>query len=354
MAELTERWRGTLAAERAFDLVSRGEVAAALELGVSVVELIEHAALCGRVDGLAKLLAAAPDEDAPPRAVGSNPERGTDETDEMRGLFDLIAAYEAARPLIAARAHVVGPDDRASLDRALRARTRDRLIARLEGNSELIATRTYGGKTLLHLAAGAHDDELVDDLLRLGADPCVADCLGRTALLSAADLVIAPKARTMQSGYGAVSALIGAGADPDQPGGEGRQTPLHVAARRGNVGVAAALLDGGAGINQPDAYGVTPIQRATNCRQRAVITLLLARGATRTPSPYLEHAFASLATGAQPMLAVGPTDLARAWRAKSLPGALPEHGGQTSLPGSRAPALQRYFLRGAKIGALKG
>jgi hypothetical protein len=35
----------------------------------------------------------------------------------------------------------------------------------------------------------------------------------------------------------------------------------------------------------------------------------------------VERAFASLAAGARPMLAVGPTGLTRAWRAKSLLGA---------------------------------
>jgi hypothetical protein len=259
MAELLDRWRSLLDAEQAFDLTAAGNVASAIGRGVTIVELIEHAALCGRPDTLAQLL-DLPAED--PAATGP------------RALFDLIAAYEAGRRLL-------------DTD-ALRGHTRDRLIASLEQSPGLIGCRAYDGKTLLHVAAGAHDDRLVHDLLRLGADAAAADDLGRTALFSAANRVIEPGRRTPTDGYEAVRAVIAAGADPDRPGGEGRQTPLHLAARRGNVGVAAALLDGGAAIDPPDALGATPQRRAINCRQRAVAALLSARGAVddrTSPAP---------------------------------------------------------------------
>src|SRR5262249_48795209 len=95
----------------------------------------------------------------------------------------------------------------------------------------------------------------------------------------AANRHVSPRRRTPRDGYGTVAKLIEAGSDPNLPGGEWRQTPLHAAARRGNVGVAAALLDGGAGIGPADARGVVPLQRAINCRQHAVAALLRARGA---------------------------------------------------------------------------
>jgi hypothetical protein len=253
MAEPIDRWREMLATERAFARIAAGEARLAMGRGVTVVELIEHAALCGRTDALEVLLETEPG--GPTRAAPT-------------GCFDLIAAYETARLAVPEPAR-----------ERLRAHTLDRLLGQLRDNPELIDCRAYDGKTLLHFAAGAHDDELVGLLLSLGAAAGVTDAHARSPIFSAANRHVLPRSRTPRDGYGAVEKLIGAGADPDLPGGEGRQTPLHVAARRGNVGVAAALLDGGARIDPADACGVVPLQRAINCRQHAVAALLRARGA---------------------------------------------------------------------------
>jgi ankyrin repeat protein len=60
-----------------------------------------------------------------------------------------------------------------------------------------------------------------------------------------------------------------------------RCTALHMAARRGNVEVAAALLDCGADIEARDSLGETPLRRAVNCNKTEVAALLLSRGADR-------------------------------------------------------------------------
>jgi len=253
MAEPIDRWRAMLATERAFAQVAAGEARLAIGRGVTVVELIEHAALCRRTDALAELLQTEPDGPIRPNPTGC---------------FDLIAAYETARLAVPEPAR-----------ERLRAHTLDRLLGRLRCSPELIDGRAYDGKTLLHFAAGAHDDELVGRLLSLGAAAGVTDAQARSPIFDAANRHIRPPLRTPRDGRRAVEQLIEAGADPDRPGGEGRQTPLHVAARRGNVGVATALLDGGARIDPMDAYGVVPLQRAINCRQHALAALLRARGA---------------------------------------------------------------------------
>ena len=61
--------------------------------------------------------------------------------------------------------------------------------------------------------------------------------------------------------------------------GAKRCTALHMAARRGNVDVIAALLDGGADIEARDSAGDTPLRRAVNCNKVEAAKLLLARGA---------------------------------------------------------------------------
>jgi ankyrin repeat protein len=55
-----------------------------------------------------------------------------------------------------------------------------------------------------------------------------------------------------------------------------------MAARRGYLEIARVLLDCGAAINAKDNKGVTPLQRALNCRRNDVAQLLLDRGAKRT------------------------------------------------------------------------
>ena len=52
-----------------------------------------------------------------------------------------------------------------------------------------------------------------------------------------------------------------------------------MAARRGNVEAAEALLDCGANIEARDSLGETPLRRAVNCGRTAVAALLLERGA---------------------------------------------------------------------------
>jgi ankyrin repeat protein len=47
-----------------------------------------------------------------------------------------------------------------------------------------------------------------------------------------------------------------------------------MAARRGFMGIAQALLDCGAAVGAKDIKGATPLQRALNCRRKDVAGLL--------------------------------------------------------------------------------
>jgi ankyrin repeat protein len=78
-----------------------------------------------------------------------------------------------------------------------------------------------------------------------------------------------------------VRALIAAGADVNARSGVTRATALHMAARRGYLAIAQALLECGAAINVRDRKGDTPLERAANCRRAAVVQMLRASGQRR-------------------------------------------------------------------------
>lgn len=127
-------------------------------------------------------------------------------------------------------------------------------------------------RTLLHAAAAAGDVAFVELLLNLGADVSAGE---HSALYCVGNECLSP------DGADVVRLLVQAGAAVDAAEGSKRCTALHMAARRGNVAVAAALLDCEANINARDRAGDTPLCRALNCRQPEVAALLLARGADR-------------------------------------------------------------------------
>jgi truncated hemoglobin YjbI len=133
----------------------------------------------------------------------------------------------------------------------------------------------YAGRTLLHVAAGEGSLTTVELLLRLGAAPNALDGGKHTPLYS-----VGNECRVSDGGK-VVHALVRAGAKVDAHEGVKHCTALHMAARRGNVDVATALLDCGADIEARDTLGVTPLQRAVNCRKPEVAALLLSRWADR-------------------------------------------------------------------------
>jgi hemoglobin len=139
--------------------------------------------------------------------------------------------------------------------------------------------RHFSGRTLLHFAAGAGCFQAVALLLRLGADPNIRDRGGHTPLYCVANECAS------EAGPGIVRLLVGAGGDVGACGGVTRATPLHMAARRGSVGIASALLDCGAAIEAEDSKGCTPLQRAINCRRNLVAQLLTERRARLIAKP---------------------------------------------------------------------
>ena len=148
----------------------------------------------------------------------------------------------------------------------------DYVRAKLTGDPTLARER-YAGRTLLHAAAAAGTLPTVELLLSLGADPNAPDGGRHTPLYSVGnECAVEGAARVIR-------ALVKAGADVDAHDGVKRCTALHMAARRGNLEVAAALLDCGAALEARDSAGDTPLRRSVNCNKVELAALLLARGA---------------------------------------------------------------------------
>ena len=156
----------------------------------------------------------------------------------------------------------------ASRDDAMRTYVRERLSR----DPSLLHAR-YGGRTLLHQASAYPDPPLIVLLLRLGADPNAKTGGGHTPLYCVANECGVP------GGGEVVRMLVQAGGKVDAADGVKHCTPLHMAARRGNVEVAEALLACSADIEARDSAGDTPLRRSVNCNQIEVAALLLARGA---------------------------------------------------------------------------
>lgn len=150
-----------------------------------------------------------------------------------------------------------------------------RFVIKAVQSEPTLGTRRFSGKTLLHFASGAGCLEVVTLLLELGTDPNLKERGGHTALYCLAN----------ECGSGAgpelVRVLVQAGADVNACGGVTRATPLHMAARRGHLEIARALLDCGATIDARDSKGDTPLRRAINCRKAMVAQFLVERGLTR-------------------------------------------------------------------------
>lgn len=177
---------------------------------------------------------------------------------ELRVLFDRDRAALAGLLVL-----MMAGGDEALLDHVMR---------RLRADPTLVRVTYFGGRTLLHGAAAAGYLPAVELLLDLGAAVGAADGSGRTPLFGVANECRAASASAV------AKALIRRGAVVDARDRVKRCTPLHAAARRGSIAVAAALLDGGADLEARDVAGDTPLRRAVNCGQVDMATFLRARG----------------------------------------------------------------------------
>lgn len=121
--------------------------------------------------------------------------------------------------------------------------------------------RTTEGVALLSLAS---DREMVEVLVRGGADVNLRNVTGETPLSAAA----------RDGDVARVKILLDLGADID-PGDLAGRTPLAHALMAGRTAVAVALLDAGADPNRPGIDGRTPLHNAALMPDGAAIPILL-------------------------------------------------------------------------------
>jgi hemoglobin len=208
------------------------------------------------------------------------------------GLDEVVAAIrggEAERAIALASGLQLDSSVRAGLlgmmmgsgNAALLAYVRERV-----GSDSALVRERYASRTLLHEASAQGNAAMVELLLRLGADAGERTAGSHTALYCLAN------EHRGSGGGDVVRLLVGSGAEVNASDGVKRCTPLHMAARRGHVEIAEALLDCGAEIDPRDSLGDTPLRRSVNCDKIPVAALLIARGANvrsignkgRTPS----------------------------------------------------------------------
>ncbi|MEM0914094.1 MAG: ankyrin repeat domain-containing protein [Planctomycetota bacterium] len=122
----------------------------------------------------------------------------------------------------------------------------------------------------LRMYAAQGDATAVASMIGRGADLDARGINGKTPLSLAATRGHATVARL----------LLNAGADPDRPEDDHRNTaPLHLAATFDHVDVVVLLLDAGADIDLPTISTATPLWFATNFGQHAAAEKLLECGA---------------------------------------------------------------------------
>ena len=144
---------------------------------------------------------------------------------------------------------------------------------RVTRDPAVVHERLRHGRTLLHEAAAAGSLSVTELLLSSGADPDAREGGGHTPLYCLGNEC------EVEGAANVVRALVRAGADVNARDGVKLCTPLHMAARRGHLEIAGALLDCGGNIEARDSVGDTPLRRAVNCDKVALASLLLARGA---------------------------------------------------------------------------
>jgi hypothetical protein len=157
-----------------------------------------------------------------------------------------------------------------------------------------IAHYVYAGDTALHVAAAAHQEDIAERLVGLGADVHARNRRGAEPLHYAADGSPRADLSDRAAQRRVIAYLIGAGADPQATDNSG-VAPLHRAVRTRSSDAVSALVEHGADPLLMNRSGSTPLHLAVQNtgkgnsgsdaakeEQRRIIGLLRGRGASPT------------------------------------------------------------------------
>jgi len=191
-----------------------------------------------------------------------------------------------------------------------------------EGSRDAVNASDTDGTRPLHFAVRADELDVVDLLLRAGADPKVENRLGVTPLLLAA-----------QNGNAAmIRRLLDAGANANQVDRTG-ETILMVAIRTGDADSVGTLLKYGANPNATEPQvQTTPLMLAAEGGHTNVVRALLDheadfRARTRT------------GTAPAPRLPCVDRTGCGSHGVGIIRGGLPEHGSRAPIPGAMTPLM---------------
>lgn len=159
---------------------------------------------------------------------------------------------------------------------------------------EEISHYAYAGDTALHLAAAAHQPDILRTLLAHGANVRAKNRRGAEPLHYATDGVPGSAAWNPQAQAEVIRLLLAAGAQPNAVDKSG-VAPLHRAVRTRCSAAVRALLERGADARLTNKNGSTPLELAqknsgrggtgsdiARREQAAIVALLLKHGADAT------------------------------------------------------------------------
>ena len=181
---------------------------------------------------------------------------------------------------LAALIAITGPAGAAvpRLVQALKSNDRTTALTLASRHDEAVAPEA-DGTTALHWAVRQGDGEIVDRLLKAGADVAAANRYGVTPLHLAA----------VNGDAATIKRLLDAGANVNSLGADG-ETPLMTVARGGHVEAARLLIERGANLEAREAWhGQTALMWAAAQGHSAMLTELLARGAKVNDQSTIEH-----------------------------------------------------------------
>jgi ankyrin repeat protein len=185
----------------------------------------------------------------------------------MHASRSLSVTLIAAAALLAG-SHAAGQAQAPPLVRALKTGDREAALTLARQKTSALAAEA-DGTTALHWAVRQNDLELVERLLKTGADPSTANRYGVTPL----NLAAINGHATM------IERLLDAGADVNTVGTDG-ETPLMTVARGGHVDAAEVLLSRGATVDARELWhGQTALMWATAQGHAPMMRMLLAHGA---------------------------------------------------------------------------